>query len=204
MATENGFSNQKKFGRSEFKTIQSVGSNSFGAPSITRTQHEKTAAAAISSISPVLGINGKLEFYNVQFTSHGASIGDVMKMTTGTIVGWEFDIVKIVDANNFYILPTATPVATEQAEILGWTTLRTDANGNPQINVAVNTAGLATEAKQDDIIANQDYAPVNTPVVYTLSTGGGVTSSAYTEIVASTSVKPVKFKYLCLMANLAT
>jgi len=200
MPTEQGYSNQKKLGKAQFKTIHSSGNDSFSSKAIPSTVYEKTAPAAIVAVTPVLGSSGQIEFYEIELTAHGAAVGDIMKMDTGTIVDFEFEIVKIIDVDNFYILPLATPVAGEDAEILGFTSQRTDRKGNLSVAVTVNTAGLSTEAKQDtqitkqDIqIANQDYAPVNTPIYVNLSSTN-ITTAAYVELLASTSTKARKIQ----------
>ena len=121
MPSESGWDNQKKFGPVQFKTIHPVGNDSFGAKSILLTNYQKTPAAAITVAEVKNPSSGLLLYYRITMVAHGASVGDIMKMVTGTIVGWEFQVLKVINANTFDVLPTAIPVSAETAEIFNGT-----------------------------------------------------------------------------------
>jgi hypothetical protein len=188
MPTEQGYSNQKKLGRAQFKTVHASGNDSFSTKAIPSTVYQKTAPAAIVAVNLVTGASGQVEFYEIELTAHGASVGDIMKMDTGTIVDYEFEIQKIINANKFYILPIATPVVAEQAEILGFTSQRTDRKGNLSVAVTVNTAGIASEAtlQQTNQILGTDIYNLLAPFVNGFArldfSATNVTSSAYVEL----------------------
>jgi hypothetical protein len=131
MAAELGFSNQKKKGKANFKTIHQLGSSRFGSAVSPKGLAQITAASPIVAVTNVLGIDGQIAFYNIQMTAHGASVNDVMRMATGTLLGWEFDIVSVVDANNFRVLPVAdsAPIAAETASIMRWVTQQLSSTG---------------------------------------------------------------------------
>jgi len=161
MPTENGYSNQKKKGQSQFKTINQVGSNQFGNPISQKTLFDKTVAAiAITAVTDVLGVDGQVEFWNVTLPSHTASKNDVMRMITGTLLAWEYDIIQVIDANNFYILPISDtkPIVAETAKVLGWTTSKSSQEGELVVVVAPSPVafvldGVDTEVEQDTAVA---------------------------------------------------
>ena len=196
MPTEQGYSNQKKLGKAQFKTIHSSGNDSFSGKAIPSTVYQKTAPAAIAAVNLVAGASGQIEFYEIEITAHGALVGDLMKMDTGTIVDYEFEIVKIIDADKFYILPLATPITGEDAEILGFTSQRTDRKGNSVITV--NTAGLATEATLTNIsnTLGTDIYNVLSPFVNGFAridfSATSVTSAAYVELDPGVNCEVVK------------
>lgn len=133
MASESGYSNQKKLGTSQFKTIQSVGSSQFGAPIVQKSLYDiTTVAQSIVSVTDVVGTNGQLQYWNVEITGHTAVAGNILRMITGTLKGFEFEIVSIIDANNFTILPASqsAPIAAETAKVMGWVTAKSDEEGN--------------------------------------------------------------------------
>ena len=154
MPTENGYSNQKKKGQAQFKTINQVGSNQYGNPISQKTLFDKTASAiAITAVTDVIGADGQVEFWQITLPTHTAAKFDVMRMITGTLLAWEYDILRIIDANNFYILPISDtkPLVAETAKVLGWTTSKSTQEGE-LIVIVPAPVGAATEAKQDDQI----------------------------------------------------
>lgn len=149
MASESGYSNQKKLGPAQFKTIQPLGSNKFGASVASKALYEKTAQDAIV-VSPILGATGQVEFLNVFYTGNAAIVDDVLRITSGTYINLELEIVKIIDVDNFYITPTVewTDISGENAIIMAWVTNKANSDGS-QIVVLPPIVGAATEAKQD-------------------------------------------------------
>ena len=161
MPTENGYSNQKKKGQSQFKTINQVGSNQFGNPISQKTLFDKTVAAiAITAVTDILGVDGQVEFWQITLPTHTASKNDVMRMITGTLLAWEYDIIQVIDANNFYILPISDtkPIVAETAKVLGWTTSKSSQEGELVVVVAPSPVafvldGVDTEVEQDTAVA---------------------------------------------------
>lgn len=161
MPTESGYSNQKKKGQSQFKTINQVGSNQFGNPISQKTLFDKTPAAiAITAVTDILGVDGQVEFWKITLPLHTASKNDVMRMITGTLLAWEYDIIQVIDANNFYILPISDtkPIVAETAKILGWTTSKSSQEGELVVVVAPSPVafildGVDTEVEQDTAVA---------------------------------------------------
>jgi len=168
MPTENGYSNQKKKGQSQFKTINQVGSNQFGNPISQKTLFDKTPAAiAITAVTDILGVDGQVEFWQITLPLHTASKNDVMRMITGTLLAWEYDILQVIDVNNFYILPISDtkPIVAETAKILGWTTSKSSQEGELVVVVAPSPVayvldGVDTEVEEDTAVpANNKALP---------------------------------------------
>lgn len=166
MPTENGYSNQKKKGQSQFKTINQVGSNQFGNPISQKTLFDKTPSAiAITAIVDILGVDGQVEFWQITLPLHTASKNDVMRMITGTLLAWEYDILQVIDANNFYILPISDtkPIVAETAKVLGWTTSKSSQEGELVVVLAPSPIayvldGVDTEVEEDTAVAANNKA----------------------------------------------
>lgn len=166
MPTENGYSNQKKKGQSQFKTINQVGSNQFGNPISQKTLFDKTPSAiAITAVADILGVDGQVEFWQITLPLHTASKNDVMRMITGTLLAWEYDILQVIDANNFYILPISDtkPIVAETAKVLGWTTSKSSQEGELVVVLAPSPIayvldGVDTEVEEDTAVAANNKA----------------------------------------------
>lgn len=134
MATEQGYNNQLKKGTSQFKTIHSSGSNSFGVISIQKSLYNISATdQSIVSVTDVVGSDGQIQFWNIEITSHGASVGDVLRIISGPAKNFEFEIMQVLNANNIRVFPISSnkPVAANTARIMGWITTRSAESGSP-------------------------------------------------------------------------
>lgn len=137
MPTGQGWNNQKKLGKAQFETVHALGSDAFGQMVAAKALYELTAEATLGTVSDVLGPNGQVALWNVLFTSHGAQVGDVLRMSSGTPVNWEYEIVEVIDVNNFLILPITSSKPSGDGEILRWITQKVDSSGNPQVSVVI-------------------------------------------------------------------
>jgi hypothetical protein len=169
MASESGFSNQLKKGTSQFKTIHSLGSNKFGQSVAGKALFEKVAATNITSVVDVDGINGQVEFQIVNLPDHGALLGDVLRIDAGDLTNYEFDILEIIDADNFKILALveAGLLSGVLASIMGWVTSKVNQDGSQIVSlaptaVAFNRDSVLTEVAEDTTNeANTVGLPVN-------------------------------------------
>ena len=172
MATEQGFSNQKKKGKAQFKTIHNLGSDSIGQVNASKGLYDVTVTAkTISSVDDVIGADGQVQFWKITMSSHGAFVGDVMRMVSSAIVGFEFEVIEIISSSEFTILPVSNtkPLATETAKIMRWITSRLDSSGNPVISASIaaaDTSYLRNGASQTVILdtstpANNRLFPVS-------------------------------------------
>lgn len=159
MPTDSGYSNQKKKGRAQFETVHSAGSSSFAKKSIFTAVYEKTVATLPTSVTDIIGEDGQVKYWKIEIAAHSAAVGDMCRFYFGSTneAVFEFDIVGVVDANNFYILPVSTqkpdPLV-DVATILGFVTVKTSPSG--EISVAISTApssfnydGVAQTVEQD-------------------------------------------------------
>lgn len=166
MATDSGFSNQKKKGIAQYETIQHLGSSKYGKAVTGKSVFEKLPASPIVSVSDVIGSNGQVEFWNIELTAHTALVGDVLRIEDATLLNFEFDVVQIVDADNFKILPISDvkPTAGMDASIMGWVSQRVDATGaaiSSSAPIKFVLDGVDTEVLEDTVTpANNRPLPV--------------------------------------------
>jgi hypothetical protein len=142
MASEQGYSNQKKKGRAQFKTIHQVNNNAYGESVIPKYLFELAPTILyISNIEDVLGSNGQVEFWKFEVISHQAFVGGIFRLkdvSTDSIFNFEFEVVSVIDADNFTVLPISDikPEVGNGGTFWGWVTGAADAQGNPQISLA--------------------------------------------------------------------
>lgn len=146
MATEQGFSNQKKKGNAQFKTIHSSGSDSYSEQVIPKYLSDLVVppvTSFISTITDILGLNGQVEFWEIAFIDpHYAIKGDVyrIKGSADDLFNFEFEIVSVVDANTIRVLPISDvkPTSSDFGTIKRWVTANSDSEGNPQITIPLS------------------------------------------------------------------
>jgi len=129
MASESGFTTQKKVGGAQHKTIHNLGSDRYGT-SVTSKSLSEVNAVAADIVNSVASPDNNFVF--IEITGHLARKGDVLRMSSGALVGYEFEIVDIVDADIFSIINAADsiPLNTDTAKIMRWVTNKTDSEGN--------------------------------------------------------------------------
>lgn len=159
MATESGFNNQKKLGTAQFKTIQPLGSDKYGTSNAMMGLYNISSGITIDLA--VLSNDGKV--YTVKVDSHGAKVGDVLRIESGPDAPYEYVIEEIAGADFVRVLATFPPPVGETAGVYRWIPLGLDSTGNI---VITPPAGGATEAKQDVQIAQIDdvSSTANSPV----------------------------------------
>lgn len=176
MATDSGFSNQKKKGTAQFETVHGLGSSSFGKVSANKSLYEITAATAISSVTDIIGSNGQVQYWNIEFTSHGAIVGNVARFLMWELTNFEFEIVEVVDADNFYILPISDiKPTTENCTIMGWVTNKVGSDGSISVTASVTAPVVNPLAK-----ARLDFSVTN------------VTTGAWVQLISSVGATLVK------------
>ena len=156
MATEQGFSNQKKKGRANFKTVHPMGSNSYGQIVSQKQVYDKIATSVTSS-EEVLGDDGQVAFWKFDIVFSGAVEGDLFRVTNYTVDGglsdpsltnFEFEIVR-VDGSYIYVLPIAPffPIyvggsISFDGTVLGWVTSKSTPTGEISANVSLPPDGV--------------------------------------------------------------
>ena len=167
MASESGFSNQKKLGTAQFKTIHNVGGDKLGQSVASKSVYEKTAVAVIT-VTEVLGISGQVEFLNVQYAAHLALPNDVLRIINGNFLNFEFDVISVVNSNNFRILPIvkASDITGANAIIMSWVTSKSNSDGTSIVSLAsgpiqfVKNSNTVTVNEDTVTPANNVFLPV--------------------------------------------
>lgn len=172
MATDSGFSNQKKKGKAQFQTIHASGSDSYAKQVVPKYLTDlviPTVTSTISTITDILGKDGQVEFWEIAFIDpHYAIKGDVFRIkgSQDDLFNWEFEIVSIVDANTIRVLPISDvkPVPSDTGLIKRWVTANADAEGNPISSsspIKFVLDGVDTEVLEDTVTpANNRPLPV--------------------------------------------
>jgi hypothetical protein len=162
MPTEQGYSNQKKKGKAQFKTIHSSGSDSYAEQVVPKYLSDvvvPTTNSFISTITDILGSNGQIEFWEIAFIDpHYAIKGDVyrIKGSADDLFNFEFEIVSVVDATTIRVLPISEvkPTTSDYGVIKRWVTANSDDDGNPQITqgpVKFVLDSVSTEVSKNSI-----------------------------------------------------
>jgi hypothetical protein len=129
MPTESGFSSQKKIGEAQFKTVHNLGSDRFGTSVTPKALFELSAIA-----SPLINSEASDDrsFIFIEMTAHDARKGDVLRITSGGLTSWEYDIVEIIDADILKVINSSDsiPDIADEAKIMRWVTSKADKEGN--------------------------------------------------------------------------
>lgn len=141
MATESGYSNQKKYGEPQYKTIQGVGSSKFGVNTAQMYLYDVSTSLPIIDAALDPDDNKKII---IEITGHGARKGDVLRIQSpATLSGLEYDIVEILDADFLVVFDIASeqagdsiPQAGDTVRVCRWVTASSDIDGLLQVSSA--------------------------------------------------------------------
>jgi hypothetical protein len=170
MASESGYSNQKKLGRSQFKTIQGVGSDKFG---------ENTAQMYLFDISPsaiaitAVTVDENPQIVWLEIPSHGAKVGDVIRWVDNfdALWGWEVDVIEILDNDTLAIHnithlngSDVLPVVGDFVKVTRWTTAKADSEGALQVSQGPLqfTRNGSTQTVIEDTVTPSNNRPLPT------------------------------------------
>lgn len=174
MPTEQGYSNQKKKGTAQFKTIHHTGNNAYGTPAIQKALYEITASSAITAVTEVFGSDGQVQFWKISIPAHGASVGNVLRIETAPLINFEFEVMVVPNPGFLYVLPIAPsiPTAGMTAIVMGWVTAKADSSGSPIVSYSPAPLefvldGVATQVEKDTV------TPANTIPLPVEIIGGG-------------------------------
>jgi hypothetical protein len=191
MPTDSGYSNQKKKGISQFETVHSMGSSSYGKSVIQKAPYVKTSPLTVVSVLNILGVTGQVEFWELDIGAHSASVGDIVRFspTASSLPNFEFEIMSVPSATEIRILPMSdsAPVPGDVLSAMGWVGQKVNDDGTPIVSVVqtpiqINIDGVPTEISVDTAV------PANTipvPVVSLDSAGVIVSPLTDTELRAS-------------------
>jgi len=175
MATEQGFSNQKKKGKAQFKTIHSAGSDSFGSISIQKALTKIQTGEFLSSTKEIFGDDGQLKYWELDVSPviASATVGDVIRIDVPTddesLKYFEFEIMDTDGSGSvFYVLPIANsmPRGGDEVSFFRWITLTADSTGQANINGTISQ-------EPEGIVIDTSSTPL---------TGGGIYGTASYDI----------------------
>lgn len=159
MASESGFSNQKKYGLSQYKTIHSVGSSKFGEFAAQMYLYDLNSTG-IPLDSVTVDENDPKKMY-LGIPSHTSRVGDIVRiLNLAPLSGWEFEIIQIVDADIVAVynlgeingVPTIPQVG-DEVKVCRWITAKADAEGSLTTSSGPTQFirnGLTATVTQDD------------------------------------------------------
>jgi hypothetical protein len=174
MASEQGFSNQKKKGKAQFKTIHPVNSNGYGESVIPKYLADKTPGSncAVDSVTEILGNNGQVEFWEILFDQTVDAIaGDVIRfkgVSDPRLFNFEFDVIEAISSDTLRVLPIsdAVPAIGDTIQLLRFVTAASDDDGNPQISLLPQAVKYSIDGNLTDVFIdtsdplNNKYLPV--------------------------------------------
>lgn len=189
MSTESGFSNQKKLGDAQFKTIHSLGSNRYGTSVSSKALSEISATP--KAITNVL-VDTDPKILYIEVMAHGARKHDVLRFMSGTLIGYEVDIIKVIDANTLQVLNVYTPTIGDTVKPMRWVTSKADSEGNVNFSPGPTQFvknGSAVVVTQDTVPANNKGLPTQLMI---MKDGVQYPVSKDTAVAANTLAVPVE------------
>lgn len=169
MPTEQGYSNQKKKGKAQFKTIHASGSDSHAEQVIPKYLSDivvPTVFSTISTITDILGSNGQVEFWEIAFPDpHYAIKGDVFRLkgSSDELFNFEFEVMSVIDANTIQVLPISDfkPSPLDYGVLKRWVTANSDDDGNPQVSISPSPTKFLLNSVVTDV-SKDSVNPINT------------------------------------------
>jgi hypothetical protein len=173
MASEQGYSNQKKKGKAQFKTIHPVNSNGYSESVIPKYLADKTPGSncAVDSVTEIFNNNGQIEFWEILFDQTvDAVAGDVIRfkiVSDQKLFNFEFDVIEVISSDTLRVLPISdiVPAIGDTIQLLRFVTAASDDSGNPQIAIAPAPIkflldGVTTDVSKDTVTpANSKLLP---------------------------------------------
>jgi hypothetical protein len=157
MATESGFSNSKKQGRSNHKTIHDLGSSRFGGHVVPKSVADRfTVAKAITGVE----VSKDQTKIKITCAAHGALlVQDLARFITGSLLGAELEIIQIIDVDNFVIRNVVgVPSIGDTFKVVYYITPKADAEGNVNFSPGPTTYSYNTVTT---VVAEDTGNPAN-------------------------------------------
>lgn len=161
MASESGFTTQKKIGEAQHKTIHGLGSDRFGASVTTKALSEVNAIPAAIT-DAVLSTDQKVIY--LEIVAHGARKYDVLRIASGALVGWEYEIVEIFDVNTIGVINSADsiPLVADTAKVMRWVTSKADSEGN--VNFSPGPTQFVRNGSNQQVVEDSATPANNKPL----------------------------------------
>lgn len=168
MATDSGYSNQKKLGIAQFETIHPMGSNSFGKSTLSKSVYDIQITMAIASVEEELGIDGQVRLWILEIGGHSAVVGNLLKFDpASSLPNFYFEVMEVRNFDKIAVLPIAEalPQVGDTVDILGFVTSKLTPLGESIVSIAPTPIlftldGADQEVTQDTIVpANNNALP---------------------------------------------
>lgn len=199
MATEQGFSNQKKKGKAQFKTIHSTGSDSFGTVAIQKSLTKLQLGEIIDDVSEIIGDDGQLKYWQIKVTTSipSANVGDVIRIDVPvsfeSLKYFEFEIMGLDDDKTFYVLPISPEAPEIGAEISfhRWITTTADASGQTNISgtISLPPEGVVVFNDSTPLAANGVYGSAS----YDITNFAVIQVGVFSNVASATNGVQVQF-----------
>jgi predicted hotdog family 3-hydroxylacyl-ACP dehydratase len=202
MATESGYSNQKKYGSSQYKTVQNVGSDKFGVNTAQMYLFDLTPSAIPVTNVEVDFNADKIPVVYLEVTSHGAREFDILRVTDNSsdLYGWEFEVIEVIDANTLavynigYVNHVEEVIAIgDEVKICRWITAKADSEGALSTSSGpsqfMRNGALQTTTQDTAVPANNRPLPAG---LYFYKDGIAVPVNKDTGVPANTAAVPVE------------
>ncbi len=156
MSTESGYSNVKKWGPNQHKTIHSLGSSRYGQHVVMKSLAEKNALP-IAIVSTQIDPKIPEKYILLEIPAHGANVGDIVRFYSGVNLSAEIEIVKVADADHVWVyrVLSTDPQVGDTVKIMFYVTSKSDAEGNvnfspgPTTFIKDNASATVTEDSTD-------------------------------------------------------
>lgn len=156
-----GFNNQKAHGQANHVTVQSSGSDKQGIPTAQIYLYDLTATLTVASA--VLSGDEK-EITITLSAAHSARIGDIIRLLSGSIIGWEYEVKEIVSATAVKVWNTSSgaPASGINAKACRWITAKSDSEGalTTSAGPLQFTRNGATETVTEDTVTPSNNRPL--------------------------------------------
>lgn len=190
MSGISGFSNQKKFGTSQFQSVIPVGSNKNASPT-PQLYLTENIANPIAITNVALSDDQKKVY--LEIVGHGARVNDVLRFTSGNLIAWEFDICEVFDGSTLSIWNvgednegnTVIPALAEEAKTYRWVT----ATSSPDGALTVSPGPVKFVDGTEKTVTPADPLPVTNALTvkeYNSLDISGLGSGAWVELTTTT------------------
>ena len=164
MPSESGYNNQRKYGKSQYKTIHSVGSSKFGELTAQMYLYDVVPNAIAITDVEVDDIDPKKVY--LEIPAHSARVGDVVRILgLAVLSGWEFEVIEVLDANTLAVYNLGEvngvdqlPEIGDEVKVCRWITAKADPEG------ALTTSSGPTQFIRNGtttVVTQDDVTPAN-------------------------------------------
>lgn len=164
MATDSGYSNQKKLGIAQFETIHPMGSNSFGKSTLSKSVYDIQITMAIASVEEELGIDGQVRLWILEIGGHSAVVGNLLKFDpASSLPNFYFEVMEVRNFDKIAVLPIAEalPQVGDTVDILGFVTSKLSALGETSVSITTPPTSFEYDGAPQTVIQSTSDETLN-------------------------------------------